>query len=88
MTIYSGLNPSMNLSSKISLNDLWAQAENHSIKTVSSLMYSSFCGNEEEYNEFVKNNLLRIISYLKRKTKSHKIQVSNDNKEIKVGYLL
>ena len=78
----------MNLSSKISLNDLWAQAENHSIKTVSSLMYSSFCGNEEEYNEFVKNNLLRIISYLKRKTKSHKIQVSNDNKEIKDGYLL
>lgn len=82
------IDPSMNLSSKISLNDLWAQAENHSIKTVSSLMYSSFCGNEEEYNEFVKNNLLRIISYLKRKTNSHKIQVSNDNKEIKVEYLL
>ena len=51
-------------------------------------MYSSFCGNEEEYSEFVKSNLLRIISYLKRKTNSHKIQVSDDNKEIKVKYLL
>ena len=82
------IDPSMNLSLKISLNDLWTQAENHSIKTVSSLMYSSFCGNEKEYSKFVKNNFPRIISYLKHKTNSHKIQVSDDNKEIKVEYLL
>lgn len=82
------IDTSMNLSSKITLNDLWAKAENHSVKTVSSLMYSTFCGNEDEYIEFVKNNLLRIISYLKRKTNSQKVQVSDDNKEIKVEYLL
>lgn len=82
------IDSSMNLSSKISLNDLWTRVEYHSIRTVASLMYSSFCGNEEEYSEFVKNNLPRIISYLKRKTNSHKIQVSEDNKEIRVEYLL
>lgn len=82
------IDSSMNLSSKISLNDLWTRVEYHTIRTVASLMYSSFCGNEEEYSEFVKNNLPRIISYLKRKTNSHKIQVSEDNKEIRVEYLL
>ena len=82
------IDPSMNLTTKISLNDLWLKAENHSVKTVSSLMYSSFCGNKDEYSEFVKTNLPRIISYLKRKTNSHKIQISDDNKEIKVEYLL
>ena len=79
---------SMNLSSKINLNDLWDKVENYSIKAVSSLMYSTFCGNEEEYNEFVKVNFMRILDYLKCKTNSHKIQVSDDNKKIKVEYLL
>ena len=82
------IDPSMNLSSRISLNDLWSKAEDNSIKTVSSLMYSAFCGNKDVYSEFVKNNLQRIISYLKRKTNSHRLQVSDDNKEIKVEYLL
>lgn len=82
------IDSSMNLSSRISLNDLWVKAEDHSVKTVSSLMYSSFCGNKDGYSEFVRNNLQRIISYLKRKTNSHKIQVSDDNKKIKVEYLL
>lgn len=82
------IDPSMNLTTKIVLNDLWADVERHSIKTISSLMYSSFCGNNDVYSEFVKNNLPRIISYLKHKTGSHKIQVSNDNKRIKVEYLL
>ena len=82
------IDPLMNLTSKISLNDLWAKAETLSIKTVSSLMYSAFCGNKEEYSTFVTANLQRIISYLKRKTNSHKVQVSDDNKKIKVEYLL
>lgn len=82
------IDSSMNLSSRISLNDLWAKAEDQSIKTVSLLMYSSFRGNKDVYSEFVKNNMQRIISYLKRKTNSHKVQVSDDNKEIKVEYLL
>ena len=51
-------------------------------------MYSAFCGNKEEYSTFVTANLQRIISYLKRKTNSHKVQVSDDNKKIKVEYLL
>lgn len=79
---------SMNLTPLISLDSLWTRAENYSIKTVSLLMYSSFCGNKDEYSEFVKNNLSRIISYLKHKTNSHKVQISDDNKEIKVEYLL
>ena len=82
------IDPSMNLASRISLNELWNKAENYSIKTVASLMYSSFCGNKAEYSEYVKNNFLRIVGYLKRKTKSHKIQVSDDNKDIKVEYIL
>ncbi len=82
------IDPSMNLTPKISLSDLWAKAENHSLKTVSSLMYSAFCGNKDEYSTFVTANLQRIIGYLKRKTNSHKLQVSDDNKEIKVEYLL
>lgn len=82
------IDPLMNLTSKISLNDLWAKAETLSIKTVSSLMYSAFCGNKVEYSTFVTANLQRIISYLKRKTNSHKVQVSDDNKKIKVEYLL
>lgn len=82
------IDPLMNLTSKISLNDLWAKAETLSIKTVSSLMYSAFCGNKDEYSTFVTANLQRIISYLKRKTNSHKVQVSDDNKKIKVEYLL
>lgn len=68
--------------------DLWGKVENYSIKAVSSLMYSTFCGNEEEYNEFVKVNFMRILDFLKCKTNSHKIQVSDDNKKIKVEYLL
>ena len=51
-------------------------------------MYSAFCGNKDEYSTFVTANLQRIISYLKRKTNSHKVQVSDDNKKIKVEYLL
>lgn len=82
------IDPSMNLTPLISLESLWARAEDCSIKTVSSLMYSSFCGNKDEYSKFVKNNLSRIIGYLKHKTNSHKVQVSDDNKEIKVEYLL
>ncbi len=82
------IDPSMNLTPKISLNKLWANAENYSIKTVSSLMYSAFCGNKDEYSTFVTANLPRIISYLKRKTNSHKLQVSDNNKEIEVEYLL
>jgi len=82
------IDPLMNLTPKISLNELWAKAENHSIKTVSSLMYSAFCGNKDEYSTFVTTNFPKIIGYLKRKTNSHKLQVSADKKEIKVEYLL
>jgi len=82
------IDSSMNLAQRISLKDLWDKAENYHIKTVVSLMYSSFCGNKEEYSEFVRNNLPKIISYLKRKTNSHKLQVSNNNNEIKVEYIL
>lgn len=82
------IDPSMNLSIQISLDDLWNNIENHSLKTVSLLMYSSYCGNEDEYRNFVKNNLFKVISYLKHKTNSHKILLSDDKKTIKVEYLL
>ena len=82
------IDSSMNLTSCISLKELWNNSENCSLKTVSSLMYLSFCGNRNEYDVFVKNNFLDIISYLKHKTYSHRIQVSDDEKKIKVEYIL
>ncbi len=82
------IDPSMNLTPKVSLNTLWDKAESYPIKTVASLMYSSFCGNKDEYFRFVENNLIKIINYLKRKTNSHTIQTSDDNTEIKVEYIL
>lgn len=82
------IDPSMNLSVQISLDDLWNNVENHSLKTVSLLMYSSYCGNEVKYRDYVENNLFEIINYLKHKTNSHKILLSDDKKIIKVDYLL
>lgn len=79
---------SMNLTTNVSLNVLWNKSENYSHKVIASLMYSSFRGNKDIYNDFTKKNILKILEYLKRKTKSHSIQLSENNKEIKVEYIL
>ena len=81
------IDATMNLTPYIELNVLWNNVEKYSIKSVSSLMYSCYCGNKDNYNAFVNENLTRILSYLKHKTHSHIIDVINDNC-IKVDYIL
>lgn len=44
------------------------------------LMYTSFCGNRERYLGFVESNLPMILTYLKHKTKSHRLYVSNNER--------
>lgn len=82
------MNSSMNLAPCVNLCDLWKSVEKYSIETVSSLMYSSFCGNVDVYNEFVEDNMKKILNYLKYNTFSHTINVSEENKSISVGYIL
>lgn len=81
------IDSTMDLSYLISLTALWDKVNNYSLKTISTLMYSSYCGNNDEYMNFVKDNQQKIIHYLTHKTCSQKIQVI-DNKIIKVEYIL
>ena len=78
---------SMNLSTNINLEYLWLNAEKWNIDTMSLLMYTSFCGNRERYLGFVESNLPKILTYLKHKTKSHRLYVSDDKKELYVEYV-
>lgn len=79
---------SMNLSTNINLENLWLNSEKCNIDTMSLLMYTSFCGNRERYLGFVELNLPKILTYLKHKTKSHRLYVSDDGKEIYIEYVL
>ncbi len=78
----------MNLSSNINLENLWSNSEKYNIDTMSLLMYTSFCGNRDRYLGFVELNLPKILTYLKHKTKSHRLYVGDDRKEIYVEYVL
>ena len=51
-------------------------------------MYISYCGNKDVYMEFVGRNLKRILTYLKQKTKSHKIFIDSEKNAIHVEYIL
>ncbi|MCX4299627.1 MAG: hypothetical protein OSJ73_21860 [Lachnospiraceae bacterium] len=77
----------MNLSSNINLENLWSTSEKYNIDTMSLLMYTSFCGNRERYLGFVESNLPMILTYLKHKTKSHRLYVSDNREEIYVEYV-
>lgn len=80
------MDSALNLAPGIDLSCLWRHAESYSLKAVSSLMYSAFCGNKDAYDAYLKDNRPAILGYLKRKTKSHTIKV--DGGCIKVEYIL
>jgi hypothetical protein len=80
------LDISLNLAANINLENLWIRAEKCSIDTVSLLMYTSYCGNREIYKRFITENLERILTYLKQKTFSHRIFVTENT--IHVEYVL
>ena len=80
------MDSALNLAPGIDLSNLWLHAESYTLKAVSSLMYSVFCGNKDAYDAFLKDNLQAILGHLKRKTKSHMIKV--DDGCIKVEYIL
>lgn len=77
----------MNLSLNINLENLWSNSEKYNIDTMSLLMYTSFCGNRERYLGFVESNFPMILTYLKHKTKSHRLYVSDNKEEIYVEYV-
>lgn len=81
------MDSSMDLTCHIDLGVLWDKAEKYSVKAVSSLMYSSHCGNRDEFLDYVEENLSDILVYLKHKTASHKISVDG-KKSVKVEYIL
>lgn len=77
-----------NLSTNISLDNIWIEPEKLSLECMSTLMYISYCGNKDVYMEFVKRNLKRILTYLKQQTKSHKIFIDSEKNVIHVEYIL
>lgn len=77
-----------NLSKNISLQRIWNESEKHSMDTLSSIMYTCFCGNKDVYAHFVEENFSVILTYLKVATKSLNIYVSEDKKSIHVEYIL
>lgn len=77
-----------NLSSRISLDSIWNESERLSLECISTLMYVYFCENKTGYMEFVDKNLKHILTYLKHKTKSHKIYVDFKTKSIHIEYIL
>ena len=82
------IDASFNLSVNIPLEEIWIESDKLSLDCISTLMYVSFCGNKKIYLEFVKNNQKNILSYLKQKTKSHKLFIDTNNNSIHVKYIL
>ncbi|RKN84040.1 hypothetical protein [Paenibacillus ginsengarvi] len=77
-----------NLSKNISLEAIWAAKENYTINDISSIMYTCFCGDKETYTSFVKDNLQKIMTYLKKVTTSLNLFLSEDGNKIHVEYIL
>lgn len=82
------IDSSFNLSNNISLKLLWENCERYSIGTISSIMYTCFCGNKENYTTYVDDNLGRILTYLRDKTESLRVDVNEKGNEIHVNYIL
>lgn len=82
------INSEFNLSASISLDNIWIEPEKLTLECISTLMYISYCGNKDVYMEFVGRNLKRILTYLKQKTKSHKIFIDSEKNAIHVEYIL
>ena len=82
------INPEWNVSAGFSLDDLWSKSEKLTLECISTLMYLSYCGNREKYMEFVERNLKSILTYLKQRTRSHRIFVDSEKNAIHVEYIL
>ncbi len=82
------IEPKFNLANNISLEQVWENRDKYTIDLISSIMYTCFCGNKEIYSLFVEKNLPVILSHLKMATKSLKVFLCEDNREIHVEYIL
>lgn len=72
------INPEWNVSAGFSLDDLWSKSEKLTLECISTLMYLSYCGNREKYMEFVERNLKSILTYLKQRTRSHRVFIDSE----------
>lgn len=82
------INPEWDVSARFSLDDLWSKPEKLTLECISTLMYLFYCGNREKYMEFVERNLKRILTYLKQRTKSHRVFIDSEKNAIHVEYIL
>ena len=82
------INPEWNLSAGFSLDDLWSKSEKLTLDCISTLMYLSYCGNREKYMEFVERNLKSVLTYLKQRTRSHRVFIDSEKNAIHVEYIL
>ena len=82
------INPEWNVSTIFSLDDFWSKSEKLTLECFSTLMYLSYCGNREKYMEFVERNLKSILTYLKQRTRSHRVFVDSEKNAIHVEYIL
>lgn len=82
------INPEWNVPAGFSLDDLWSKSEKLTLECISTLMYLSYCGNREKYMEFVERNLKSILTYLKQRTRSHRVFIDSEKNAIHVEYIL
>ena len=82
------INPLFNLSKNVSLEKLWENHDKYSIDTISSILYTCFCGNKDYYEEYVEKNLLNILTYLREVTKSLTVYTTENKESIHVEYIL
>lgn len=77
-----------NLAYNISLERIWKNRTEYSLDAISSIMYTCFCGNKENYLLFVERKIDHILSYLRTATQSIKVFINEEKKEIHVEYIL
>ncbi len=77
-----------NLSGEICLKNLWKNNVMVSYDALARIFYTCFCGNEKEYRTFVGEYIDDILQYLKEKTNSLRVYLSEDSNEIHVEYIL
>lgn len=82
------IDPAFNLSNNISLKLLWEHCNSYSMDTISTIMYTCFCGNRERYMMHVNENLDGILAYLRNETESLQVYVNEKRDEIHVNYIL
>ena len=82
------IDPAFNLSNNISLKLLWERCNSYSMDTISTIMYTCFCGNRERYMMHVNENLDGILAYLRNETESLQVYVNEKRDEIHVNYIL